>query len=169
MREADLIDSVRRTFGRSARLTPTQAARLIEGHGYMPCMQAVGELRDRGMEWDAEAFDGLCRELGSRARERSQQQRDRAWDRHVDAVRAEETDAAIRARVAAIRQAHADLRAGAIDARTMLLRVADAYDQPPAQPAIAWSLRDQAAGMQPGRTGEAAMAAAGATARSVPF
>ena len=104
-----------------------------------------------------------------RAREAEQGRRSAAWDRHVAYVEAEQADPRIRARTEAILGAYRDLRAGAIDARTMLLRVADAYDRPPAQPAMAWSLREQAAGMQPGRTGGAALAAAGAMAKPIPF
>lgn len=124
MREPELIDSVRRFFGSKARLTRTQAARLIEEHGANACLMAVPEMLDRNFEWDPEVFGSVCYEVAKDQRQRKDELERGAWRRHVAAVEAERADPASRARVDQIRAIHADFRAQRIDNREMLRRVA---------------------------------------------
>lgn len=133
MREAELLDSVRRFFP-SARLSRAQAVKLIEDHGHMACMLALPEMQDRGFDWSLQTFEAVAVEVEKAQREQDQKRRDSAYQRQVDQSIADASDPETRARMAGMREALRAYLSHQITKREWLLRQREVLDSGPYRP-----------------------------------
>lgn len=102
--------------------------RLIGEFGADTVESAAVGMATSSAKWSLPTLQAACVSLGRQGRADAKRSQDdeaaRVWQRHVAEVERERRDPGVRARTEQMRAIHADFRAGRIDNREMLRRIA---------------------------------------------